>query len=482
MKKSRFPLWARVLVGLFLGAVTGFIVGDWSDFLKPIGDLFINAIQMLVVPLVLSTLVCGVAGMSDPKKMGRVGLKTIIGLVVLTAIATSLGLGMANLLVRNSPSKNLAGEVSKGGDGSEERLELKAPIGINITKISNETLDKLRTEHPVLAERLSQALDITVEGRVSLPENMLRDMVKIAGGKNVVEEESSTLSQTLKNIIPKNPLQAMAKGNILQIIVFGLFLGISISLIGEKGKQIYGFFDGLAEAMFKMVGGVMFFAPLGVFCLMAWVTGNFGVATLKELAMVVVALYLACAIHGILVCGILVTLLGLNPIRYFKGIVDVVTFAFATSSSAGTLPVTIRCSEENLGVSNSISGFVLPLCATVNMSGTAIYEGVCCVFIANMYGVELTIASYVTIVATSIIAAIGTAGVPGAGLIMLSLVLSSVGVPLEGIALIAGIDRILDMARTALNVMGDTLVATFVAKTEGELDLDVYNRRGNITE
>jgi Na+/H+-dicarboxylate symporter len=230
--------------------------------------------------------------------------------------------------------------------------------------------------------------------------------------------------------------------------------------------------------MYKMTHIVMAFAPYGVFALMAWVAGKYGLDVLLPLAKVIFGVYIGCIIHVLftLTGGGIMLFSRLNPIRYWRGIIDAQAVAFTTTSSSGTLPVTMECARTNLGVSKPISSFVLPLGATINMDGTALYQGVAALFVAQAFGVDLDTGQYITIILTSTLASIGTAGVPGAGLIMLSLVLTSVGLPLEGLAVIAGIDRILDMARTTVNVTGDLMVSVLIAKSEGELDEEIYNK------
>ena len=282
--------------------------------------------------------------------------------------------------------------------------------------------------------------------------------------------------QTLLNMVPRNPIDAMSKGAVLQLIVFAIFLGISINLAGEKGKPLAKVMEAVAESMYRMTDIVISFAPYGVFGLMAWVAGKFGLAALLPLGKIILGVYLGCLIHAVFTLGGTIAFVArLNPIRFFKGIVSAQAVAFTTTSSSGTLPVTMECVQKNLGVSKPLSSFVLPLGATINMDGTALYQGVAALFIAQAYGIDLTTGNYITIILTSTLASIGSAGVPGAGLIMLTLVLTSVGLPLEGIALVAGIDRILDMARTTINVTGDSMVAVLMAKSEGELDEDIYN-------
>jgi Na+/H+-dicarboxylate symporter len=291
-------------------------------------------------------------------------------------------------------------------------------------------------------------------------------------------KESPSLIQTLLNMVPRNPVAALSSGSVLQIIVFALILGVAINLAGEKGKPVAVVFESFAEIMYKMTHIVMAFAPYGVFALMAWVAGKYGLDVLLPLAKVIFGVYIGCIIHVLftLTGGGIMLFSRLNPIRYWRGIIDAQAVAFTTTSSSGTLPVTMECARTNLGVSKPISSFVLPLGATINMDGTALYQGVAALFVAQAFGVDLDTGQYITIILTSTLASIGTAGVPGAGLIMLSLVLTSVGLPLEGLAVIAGIDRILDMARTTVNVTGDLMVSVLIAKSEGELDEEIYNK------
>ncbi|MBO1271822.1 dicarboxylate/amino acid:cation symporter [Shewanella sp. 4t3-1-2LB] len=285
-----------------------------------------------------------------------------------------------------------------------------------------------------------------------------------------------SIMETLINIVPTNPVAALADGQILQVIVFAVALGVALVLIGEHGKPAIRVFESLAEAMYKLTDMVMKLAPYGVFGLMAWVSGKYGMQMLLPLLKVIVAVYLGCILHVLGFYSIVLSVFArLNPLQFFKGVSNALAVAFTTSSSAGTLPVSMKCASEYLGVNKKISSFVLPLGATINMDGTALYQGVTALFVAQAFGVDLTWVDYATIVLTATLASIGTAGVPGAGLVMLTLVLNSVGLPLEGVALIAGIDRILDMARTVVNVAGDLVATTVIAKSEDELDLAHYN-------
>lgn len=276
---------------------------------------------------------------------------------------------------------------------------------------------------------------------------------------------------TLLNIIPTNPIKALAEGNMLQIIAFALMLGGGIVVLGDKGKPVFDFFNSLTEITYKITAGIMNLAPYAVFALITPVVATNGPKVLLPLLSVIIIVYLGCFLHAVLVYSSTLTVLGkFSPIKFFKGIFPAQAIAFTTCSSNATLPVNMQCTEQNLGVPKSISSFVLPLGATINMDGTALYQGVCALFIANVFGIDLTISQQFSIVLTATLASIGTAGVPGAGLIMLTMVLQSVGLPLEGLALVAGIDRILDMARTTVNITGDSACAVIMAASENELD------------
>ncbi len=400
----RLSLWQKIFIGLILGVISGILLKDKATWIEPLGTLFIRSIKMLIVPLVFSSLVVGTLSIKDPKKMGRVGLKTLIVYLLTTAIAITIGL--------------LVGSIINPGAG-----------------------------------------------------------VSITASESIKATNSPDLIQTFIEMVPVNPFKALVSDNILQIIVFSILFGFAINSIGKKGEPLAHFFDSLAETMYKLTAIVMEFAPYGVFALMAVVAGKYGLSILLPLFKMVGGVYLAVIIHMIITyASFLLFSARLNPVPFFKGILDAQIVAFSTTSSSATLPVTLTCTQKNLGVSKGISSFVLPLGATINMDGTAIYQGVCALFVAQVFNVDLTFANYVTIILTATLASIGTAGVPGAGLIMLSMVLSSVGLPVEGIAIVAGVDRILDMARTAVNVTGDAMVSVLIAKSENELNTDQYNK------
>ncbi len=396
--RKKVPLIWKIAIGFVLGIVAGAVLKDKAQVLAPIGKIFITLLKMLIVPLVFSSLVVGTASLGDPRKLGRIGAKTIALYLVTTAVAIVIGLVLGNVL---QPGSGMALSVDTSG--------FKAPVPPSIIDV-------------------------------------------------------------LLGIFPDNIAKSLTEANMLQIIVFALFFGVSAVLAGEKGKPAIAFMDSVAEAMYKLTGIVMAFAPYGVFALIATTVAKYGLSVLAPFAKVILAVYLGCFLHALLVySGLIMIVVKKSPLWYFSGVRESMLTAFVTRSSSATLPVTMRVAQENLGVSEGISSFVLPLGATINMDGTALYQGVCALFIAQAYGLPLSMGAQAGIILTATLASIGTAGVPGAGLIMLTLVLTAVGLPIEGVALVAGIDAVLDMARTAINVTGDSCVAAVVAKTEGEL-------------
>ncbi|HUF89782.1 MAG TPA: dicarboxylate/amino acid:cation symporter [Gemmatimonadota bacterium] len=409
----RLKLHTQILLGLVLGAVAGVIVGPSIGVIKPIGDAFIKLITMIVVPLVFASILVGVASLGDLAKLGRIGLKTILFYLTTTAIAITIGLTLANLV---KPGSRLDESI-------KERL---------------------------LAD-FSAAADVNIERAAAPP--------------SVVE--------TLLDIIPTNPMEALAQGSMLQIIFFALVFGIALTYMDKaKSEPVIRFMDAVNDAMIQLVHLVMKIAPYGVFALIAAIIGQYGLGILRTLIVYSLVVIAGLAIHAILVYPAAVKLFaGMSPVHFFKGIAPAQLVAFSTSSSNATLPVTMECAEENLGVSEEVSAFVLPLGATINMDGTALYQGAATIFIAQVYGLDLSIGQQLMVVLTATLASIGAAGVPGVGMITLALVLRTVGVPIEGIALILGVDRILDMCRTTINVTGDSACAVVVAATEGELSV-----------
>ena len=292
----------------------------------------------------------------------------------------------------------------------------------------------------------------------------------------VTASESKGLAQVLYEMVPRNPIQALAEGNMLQIIVFAIMTGIALTMIGDKGKMVLELFEQLNELVMKLVSIVMVIAPFGVLCLVARTFGQVGIAAAVPLLKTVAAVYIALAIHlAVVYGGMLKGLSGLSPVRFFKKLFPAMAVAFSTASSSAALPVTMDMTINKIGASKDISSFSLPLGATVNMDGTAIYQGVSAVFIAQVYGINITPSMALMIVFSATLASIGTAGVPGAGAIMLSMVLQTVGLPLEGLGLILGIDRIFDMGRTAMNITGDAVCTTIISKQEGEFNEEIWN-------
>ncbi|WLV25321.1 dicarboxylate/amino acid:cation symporter [Aciduricibacillus chroicocephali] len=401
--KLKFNLVTQIFIAFVVAIILGLIFGKSIEVIKPLGDLFLRLIKFIIAPLILSTLVVGIASTGDPKQLGRIGMKTIVYYLITTALAIIIGLAVALMF---SPGKG---------------LDIK--------------LDASQAAEAASAEKAPGAI------------------------------------QTLLEIVPTNPFEALATANILQIIFFAIFIGIAITIVGKRAQPVLTFFDAFSEIMYKVTGMIMKVAPIGILGLVAPVVGAYGLSVLLPLLKVILAVLVACILHMIFVYSSAVRVFAkMNPIRFFKGMTPAGMVAFSTASSAGTLPVTIQNVEENLGVPKKISSFVLPLGATINMDGTAIYQGVSVVFIAQFFNLDLSMMQLLTVVLTTVLASIGTAGVPGAGLIMLTMVLSSVGLPLEGIALIAGIDRILDMLRTLVNIIGDASAAVVVAGSERELE------------
>lgn len=397
-------LWQKMLLGLVLGTVIGIVLGEKAEYLKPFGTVFLSLLNMVVVLLVFSSMTVGVTSINDVRKLGRVGLKTLLLYLGTTAIAIGFGL--------------IAAKVFNPGRG----------IGL-----------------------AHDAISINVDGTPELMNMFL-------------------------NLVPSNPLGALANGHILQVIVFSIFLGLGINFAGEKGKPLAKMLDSLSEVMFSITGMVMSLAPYGIFAIMAWVSGTFGVAILLPLLKLVMAHYITCIVQLVVVYGgILIFMAKVRVTPFLKGMTDAMTLAASTTSSSATLPATLHCVEENLGVSKNIASFILPLGSTINMNGTAIFQGIAAVFISQAYGIELGWESLLVIVVTATLSAIGCAGIPGGGIVTLSIVLGSVGLPLEGIAIVAGIDRLRDIIGTVVNVLGDGIVSVYVAKSEGELDEQRYN-------
>ncbi|MBD1575567.1 dicarboxylate/amino acid:cation symporter [Vibrio sp. S11_S32] len=298
----------------------------------------------------------------------------------------------------------------------------------------------------------------------------------LSSAASFTSTEAPSLGQVIVDMFPTNPMAAMSQGNTLQVIVFAVLFGVAISLSGEAGQRVSTFFSDVNVVIMKLVTLLMEVAPYGIFFLMAKLFTGLGLDSIANLAAYFLVLVAALLIHAFITYSILLKVLsGLNPLVFWKKMKDAIMFAFSTASSNATIPVTMETATHRFGVSNKIASFTIPLGATINMDGTAIMQGVATAFIAQAFNVDLGIGDYMTVILTATLASVGTAGVPGVGLIMLAMVLNQVGLPLEGIALIMGVDRLLDMIRTAVNITGDSVVTCIVAKSENELDVDLFN-------
>ena len=416
MKKMN--LTTKILTGMCTGVAFGIALNLYSGngsevidaylingLLRLVGGLFINAIKMLVVPLVFISLICGAADVGDVKKIGRMGGKTLGIYMATTGMAVTLAL--------------ILGKVFNPG------------VGLDLSKV------------------------------VSL---------------NPTVGESQGIVDIILNMVPRNPVMALAKGQMLPIIVFALFTGISIAATKGESDEVLKIAKGLNAIVMKMVSFVMCMAPLGVFSLISRTFATAGTEALLPLMKFVGVTVFALGMHVVITYMGMLKIFGKLSLKTFlKNYIPAVNVAFSTSSSGGTLPVSLD-SAKKCGVSESVASFTLPLGATINMDGTAIMQGVAVIFIAQVYGVDLTFTQLVTVVFTAILASVGTAGVPGVGMITLSMVVQSVGLPMEGVALIMGVDRIIDMFRTVVNILGDGVCTLLVAKSEGELCHATYSK------
>ena len=399
MKKIKSSLALQIFISLLLAIAAGLLLGNHAAFanayIKPFGTIFLNLLKFIVCPIVLFSILSGMISLKDIKKVGSIGLKTIVYYMATTAVAIVIGLIM--------------GQLFKGA-------------------------------FPAL-----ETTDLVYEAK-----------------------EATPFMQVLVDIFPSNFIAPLVNANMLQIIVIALLTGFGIILVGEKADGVRILIEQLNEVFMKVMELILKLSPIGVFCLLTPVVAANGAMIVGSLAMVLLCAYVSYFLHAMIVYSTTVrTLGGMSPIQFFKGMVPAMIFAFSSASSVGTLPLTLECSEK-LGADKEISAFVLPLGATINMDGTAIYQGVCAIFIAQIFGIDLTLSQQVTIILTATLASIGTAGVPGSGMIMLAMVLQSVGLPLEGIALVAGIDRILDMGRTVVNITGDAACSICVNAWENK--------------
>ena len=409
-KKKKIGLTTKIFIALLLGAILGIILYSLpassikddiiiDGILYVIGQGFIKLMKMLVVPLVFCSLVCGSMAIGDTKKLGSVGIRTILFYLFTTALAITVALLVGNLI--------------NPGTG----LDMSA-----------------------------------IQSTVT----------------NVGSTEATTLTETILNIIPDNPINSLASGNMLQIIVFALLVGVILAKLGEKTETVGNFFSQFNDIMMEMTMMIMAIAPIGVFCLIARTFAGIGFSAFLPLGKYMMGVLLALAIQCLFVyLGLLKLFTGLNSIKFIKNFFPVMAFAFSTATSNDTL-------AKKMGVSKRISSFTIPLGATINMDGTAIMQGVAVVFAAQAFGINLDITDYITVIGTATLASIGTAGIPSVGLVTLTMVFNSVGLPVEAIGMIMGIDRILDMTRTAVNITGDAVCTTIVAHQNKAINRDVF--------
>lgn len=418
MEKKKLGLTTKIFIGLITGAIFGILLnyfvpsGSLKDdiiingALYVIGQGFIRLMQMLVVPLVFCSLVCGSMSIGDTKKLGTIGVKTLLFYLATTAIAISVALAIANL-------------INPG-------------IGLDMSSVT-------------------------------------------VASSSMTTTETTSFVDTLLNIIPTNIFNGLASGTMLQIIFFALMLGVIIAKLGDRVEIVGNFFSQFNDIMMEMTMIVMKVAPIGVFCLIGKTFAGIGFEAFLPMLKYMLGVFLALGVQCFIVyLGLLKLFTGLNPIIFIKNFFPVMAFAFSTATSNATIPLSIDTLAKKMGVSKRVSSFTIPLGATINMDGTAIMQGVAVVFAAQAYGILLTPMDYITVIGTATLASVGTAGVPGVGLITLTMVFNSVGLPVEAIALIMGIDRILDMTRTAVNITGDAVCTTIVAKQNNAVNKDIY--------
>ncbi len=398
-EKKQMSLATKIFIALVLAIIAGLLLTSHADFavsyIKPFGTIFLNLIKWVVCPLVFFSIMSGIISMKDIRKVGSIGIKTIVYYLCTTAFAITIGLIFANIF---------------------------------------------KSIFPAL-----QTTDLAYEA--SDPVNFM---------------------DTLVGIFPSNFMAPFVNANMLQIIVASLIVGFALLLIGEKKAIEFTAVDTLNDIFMKAMEMIIKLSPIGVFCLLCPVVAENGPAVIGSLAKVLAVAYLAYVVHALVVYSLSVKIgAGMSPFTFFKGMLPAIMFAFSSASSVGTLPINMECAQK-LGASKEVTSFVLPLGATINMDGTAIYQGVCSIFIAACFGITLTFPQMMTIVLTATLASIGTAGVPGAGMVMLAMVLQSVGLPVEGIALVAGVDRIFDMGRTTVNIIGDASCSMIVSAMEAK--------------
>ena len=401
----KMSLWQKVLIGMLLGILCGYILQEHALILKPIATIYTNLVKMIVVPTVFFAILFGITNISDIHSLGRIGAKASIVYGIATVTAVIIGISFA--------------------------LFFEPGSGIKLINSHGQSLGNI----------------------ITTPQ---------------------TLSDIIINTVPSNPIQAMASGNTLQVVIFAFLLGLSLILVGEKANSAKKFITSITSVVFKMVELVIKTTPYGVFAIMAWIVGEYGFSLVFSLGKLIFVIIAAFAMQYLLF-GIMLLICKLNPLQFYKKTSSIQTLSLGTSSSKATLTTAMHDLQTKAGVSGRIAGFVLPLGASTNMTGSAIYIAICALFFAQVTGIQLTGLQYLILILTSTIGSIGAAGYPGGGVMMLSMVLSSLGLPLEGLPLILGIDRFVDMFRTAVNVTGDCAVTVMVDKMNKTLDVDKYN-------
>ncbi|WP_342601955.1 cation:dicarboxylase symporter family transporter [Peribacillus sp. FSL E2-0159] len=410
---KKFGLATQIFVALVLGIVVGALFHGNETvmaILVPIGDIFIHLIKMIVIPIVMAALVVSIAGVGDLKKLGKLGGKTLLYFEIVTTIAIVIGLLAANLFHPGS--------------------------GLDTSNLEKSDISKYE------------------------------ETTKTAG--------SSGFGETISHIVPQNVFESMAQADLLPIIFFSVLFGLGVAAIGEKGKPILGFFEGVLEVMFWVTNLVMKFAPFGVFALIGVTVAKFGVATLIPLGNLVIAVYVTMAFFVFVILGIIAKMSATSIFVILKVLKDELILAFTTASSESVLP-RLMDKMEKFGCPKSITSFVIPTGYTFNLDGSSIYQALASLFVAQMYGIDLSITQQITLLLVLMLTSKGMAGVPGASFVVVLTTLGSMGLPVEGVAFIAGIDRILDMGRSAVNVVGNSLAAIVMSKWEGEFDQDKAN-------
>jgi proton glutamate symport protein len=406
-KKFKFTLAYQILTGLVLGVIVGAVFyGNPAvdTYLQPIGTIFINMIKMIVVPIIISTLIIGVAGTGDLKQLGKLGGKTLLYFEVVTTIAIIVGLLAANIF--------------------------KPGVGVDMSSLAKGDID--------------QYVQTTEE----------------------VQSKSHGIFDILVDIVPSNIVQSMANGDMLAIIFFSVIFGLGVAAIGDKGKPVLAFFEGVADAMFWVTNLIMKFAPFGVFALIGVTVSKFGLESLVPLGKLMILVYAAMAFFIVVVLGGIAKLVGINIFHLMKLLKDELLLAYSTSSSETVLPKVIQ-KMEKFGCPKDIVSFVVPTGYSFNLDGSTLYQAIAAIFIAQMYGIDLSVMEQITLVLVLMVTSKGIAGVPGVSFVVLLATLGTVGIPLEGLAFIAGIDRLLDMARTVVNVVGNALATVVMSKWEG---------------